>query len=77
MIWKSLKGMTYALGFAAFGVWAIQNGAPVLPTTGLVFLAGGAAMVGEVKEVEVANVVTLTFKRNGNEEPEPEPVEDD
>lgn len=60
--WKTLKGMAYATAFIALSIYAIQNGAPPLPTS----LAGMAfavvAMVGEVKEVEIANVLTLNFR---------------
>lgn len=66
VLWKTLKGLIYASGFAIFGWWAIRNGAPAFETTLLVFGAGVIAMVGEVKEVEIANVVTLDFRRQSN-----------
>lgn len=62
LLWKTTKGLIYAAGFALFGWYAIRNGAPVFETTVAVFIAATIAMVGEVKEVEIANVVTLDFR---------------
>lgn len=65
MLWKTLKGLVYSLIFAAVGYIAVRNGADPGTMAVAVIMASGAAMVGELKEVEIANVVTLTFKRNG------------
>lgn len=66
MLWKTLKGLVYTLIFAAIGYIAVRNGAAPGTMALAVLVASGAAMVGELKEVEIANVVTLTFKRNGH-----------
>lgn len=63
MIWKTLKGFAQAiLLFIVAHVGATFGAEPtVMYPLGLV--AGLAVLVGEVKEIEMANALTVTFKR--------------
>lgn len=65
MLWKTIKGIIQAaMLFAVAHIGATYGADPtVMYPLGL--LCGLAVLVGELKEVELANVVTLTFKRNG------------
>lgn len=70
MQWKRLWGGINALAIGVMGYVAIQLGADPLYMGGLTLILATAAFVGQVKEIEIANVATLTY-RNGN------PPEDD
>lgn len=67
MLWKTLKAFVQALLLSAVGFVAIHYGADPTPVTFAVLGGIIAVFVGELKEAEIAGLVTLTF-RDGEED---------
>lgn len=73
MLWKTLKGVLEALLLILTAHLAVTQGADPNYMYAIAIIGGIAMMVGEVKEVQIANLATFTLFKNNH----PPKIQDD